>query len=62
MDAVAADPDLLAGVIDEDLIAGGMVLAHHRGEPALELPVEIAEPGVAVAVRMGLPVLLSEHG
>ncbi len=55
------DPDLLAGVVDEDLVAGGMVLAHHRGEPALELPVEIAEPGVAVAVRMGLPVLLPEH-
>ena len=56
------DLDLLAGVIDEDLVAGGMVLAHHRGEPALELPVEIAEPGVAVAVWMGLPVLLPEHG
>jgi hypothetical protein len=50
------DPRLLAGVVDEALLAGAMDLAH-REAPALEPPtVDVAELGVPVAVRMLLEV------
>jgi hypothetical protein len=38
-----------------------MVLAHHGREAALELPEEIAEAAVAVALGVDVPVLLPEH-
>src|SRR5579871_4479153 len=38
-----------------------MMLAHHRRQPALEFAIEIAEPRVAVAVRMDRPVFLPQH-
>jgi len=37
-----------------------MVLAHHRRQPPLEPAQEIAEPAVAVAARVGLPVFLPQ--
>ena len=49
------DPDLLARVIDEYLVASGVVLAHHRRQAPLELPEQVAEPRVAVAIRMPRP-------
>ena len=55
------DPDLLARVIDEHLVAGGVVLAHHRRQAPLELPEQVAEPGVAVAIRVPVPVFLPQH-
>ena len=50
-----------AGVIDEQLVAGDMGLAHGRGEPAAPIPVEIAEPAVAVTVAMNGAVLLPQE-
>jgi hypothetical protein len=55
------DGDLLAGVVDEHLVAGDVVLAHHRRQASLELTIEIAESRVAVAVRMSFAVLLPQH-
>jgi hypothetical protein len=54
------DGDLLAGVVDEHLVTGDLMLAHHRGQPPLEFAIKIAEPRVAVAARMA-PVLLPQH-
>ena len=41
-----------AGVIDEHLLAGDVGLTHGRVEPATPIPVEIAEPAVAVTHGM----------
>ncbi len=46
------DGDLLAGIVDEDLVAGDMVLPHRRRQPPLEAAKQIAEPAVAVAAGM----------
>ena len=54
------DGDLLAGIVDEDLVAGDMVLPHGRREPALERTEELAEAAVAIAVGMDGPILLPE--
>src|SRR5262249_8278306 len=48
-------------VVDERLVAGDMVLAHGRRQAMLEVAVELAKPGIAVAVGMGVAVLLPEH-
>ena len=37
------DRDLLAGVVDEQLVAGHVMLAHDRRQPALEGTVQVAE-------------------
>ena len=50
-----------AGVIDEQLVASDMGLAHGRGEPAAPIPVEIAEPAVAVTVAMNGAVFLPQE-
>jgi hypothetical protein len=55
------DQHALAGIVDEHLIVGSMVLAHHRREAALELPVKIAEARVPVAAWLVLSVLLPKH-
>lgn len=52
---------LLAGVIDEDLLAGAVLLAHREPVPGEPLAVEVAEPGVAVAGGMLLEVLQVEQ-
>ena len=55
------DRELLAGIVDEDLVAGGMILAHGRQQAAFELPEQIAEAAVAIAVGMSVAILLPEH-
>ena len=55
------DRQLLAGVIDEHLVAGDKVLAHGGRQPALELAVEFAEAAVAVSVDMVLSVFLPQQ-
>ncbi len=37
-----------------------MMLAHHRCQPPLELPEKIAEPAVAIAFRMSVPIFLPQ--
>ena len=54
------DADPLARIVDERLVSSDMVLAHHWRQPPLEPAQEIAEPAVAVAVRMDLPVFLPQ--
>ena len=54
------DPDPLARIVDERLLPGDMVLAHHRRQPSLEAAKQIAEPAVAVALGMDLSVFLPE--
>ena len=53
--------ELLAGIVDEDLVAGDMVLAHGRREAALERTEELTEAAVAIAVGMDGPILLPEN-
>ncbi|MDP9138345.1 MAG: hypothetical protein M3N38_09220, partial [Pseudomonadota bacterium] len=53
--------DGIAGPIDEQLLAGHMRLAHRRRDALPPLPVEIAEPAVAVAVSVLRPILLPEQ-
>jgi hypothetical protein len=53
--------DLLARVVDEDLVAGDVILPHARRQPALEAAQQLAEAAVAVAVGPGRPVFLPEH-
>ena len=58
------DPDPLARIVDERLLPGDVVLAHHGGQPPFETAKQIAEAAVAVAFRVGLSVFLPEdrHG
>ena len=51
----------LAGVVDERLLAGAVHLPHRRPQPPRPLPVDLAELGAAVAVRMDLRVLLPQQ-
>ncbi len=53
--------DGLAGVVDEQLLAGAMVLAHDHIQLALPGAEVIAKPGVLVAVRVGGPVFLPQQ-
>ena len=46
------DRHAVAGVIDEQPLAGGMRLAHRHRERLLEGSIELAEPRVAVAARV----------
>src|SRR6202522_4294258 len=50
--------DLLARVVHERLFSGDVVLAHHRAQPSLEPAKQIAEPAVAVALVVDLPIFL----
>ena len=52
------NPDPLARVVHERLFPGDVVLAHHRAQPSLEPAKQIAEPAVAVAVSVDLPIFL----
>ena len=56
------DRQLLAGVIDEDLVAGDVMLAHGRRQAALEGAKQIAEARVAVSVRMVREIFLVQDG
>jgi hypothetical protein len=55
------DGDLLAGIVDEHLVAGRVILPHDRREPPLERAEQIAEPAVAIALRVGLAILLPQQ-
>ena len=54
------DPDPLARIVDERLLPGDVVLAHHGGQPPFETAKQIAEAAVAVTLRMDLSVFLPE--
>ena len=55
------DRDLLAGIVDEDLVAGIVILPHARRQPALEAAEQLAEATVAVPVGLDRPVFFPEH-
>src|SRR5271157_866633 len=44
------DPDPLARIVDERLLPGNVVLAHHGGQPTFESTQKVAEAAVAVAL------------
>ena len=44
------DPDPLARIVDERLLPGEVVLAHHWGQPPFEATQQIAEAAVAVGL------------
>lgn len=52
--------DLLAGIVDEDLVAGRMLLAHRRRKPLLETAKEFTKATVAVTVGMRPAILLPQ--
>ncbi|MER8596017.1 hypothetical protein NKH33_31580 [Mesorhizobium sp. M1182] len=52
--------DLLAGIVDEDLVVGRMLLAHRRRKPLLETAKEFAEATVAISFGMRPTILLPE--
>ena len=54
------DGDLLAGIVDEDLVAGDVLLAHRRRQPLFETAEEFAEPAVAIAVGINGAVFLPQ--
>jgi len=55
------DPWLLARVVDEQLLAGAMDLAHRQAAAPEPAAVALAELGVAVAVRMLLEIFEMEQ-
>ena len=54
------DRNAVAGVIDEQPLAGGVRLAHRHRQRLLEGPVQLAEPRVAVAARAGGDVFVPQ--
>jgi hypothetical protein len=50
----------VAGIIDEQPLAGGVRLPHRHRQRLLESPVELAEPRVAVAAGVGGDVLVPQ--
>src|SRR5690606_1548710 len=46
------DRHLLSGIVDEDLVAGGVFLAHRRRQALLETAKQFAEAAIAVTVGM----------
>jgi hypothetical protein len=52
-EAVDDDRHAVAGVVDEQPLAGGVRLAHRHRQRLLEGSIELAEPRVAVAARIG---------
>jgi hypothetical protein len=50
----------VAGVVDEQLVAAQVGLAHGDRQPRLPAAVEVAEPAVAIAVRVGVDVLVPQ--
>src|SRR5690606_28280703 len=60
--AVAVDHwHRLAGVVDEQLLADAVLLAHHHVQLALPGSVVLAEPAVLEALRLAQAVLLPEQ-
>jgi hypothetical protein len=56
------DRHRLAGIVDEHLLAGEVVLPHYRRQPTFELAVELTEPAVTVAAGVCRAVFLPQHG
>ena len=54
------DRHAVAGVVDEQPLAGGVRLAHRHRQRLLEGPVELAEPRVAVAAGVGGDVFVPQ--
>src|SRR5208282_1289516 len=52
--------DPLARIVDERLLPGDVVLAHHWGQPTFESTKKVTEAAVAVALWMDLLVFLPE--
>ena len=50
----------VTGVVDKELLAAQVGLAHGHGKPAFPAAVEFAEAAVLVAVRLPLDVLVPE--
>lgn len=55
------DRHRLAGMIDEDLLAGPVFLAQHDIQIARPTPVQLAEPAIVVTFRMGLMVFFPQQ-
>ena len=55
------DLDRLAGIVDEQPLAGRVRLPHGRRQPALPGPVELAPAAVGIAVRLSGAVLLPQQ-
>src|SRR5439155_26567093 len=53
---------VLPGIVDEELLAGVVHLAHRERPARQPAPVDVAELRVAVAVRMPLAVLEVQEG
>jgi len=51
----------IAGPIDEQLLSSLVLLAQHDVLLAAPALIQLAEAGVAIAVRVGLPVLLPQQ-
>jgi hypothetical protein len=54
------DGDSGAGVIDKQLLAGPVFLPQDDFLPPQPAAVEIAEPAIAIAIRVLIPVLIPE--
>jgi hypothetical protein len=55
------DLDGLPGVVDKQLLAGAVGLAHHQIELAGPVTVVVAEPAVGEALRVGDAVLFPQQ-
>ena len=54
--------DRLSGIVDKQPLAGRMDLPHRRRQSAFPIPIELAEPGVAVGLRvLGAAFLPEQH-
>ncbi len=51
----------LAGVVDERLVPGHVLLTHCRRQPPLELAEQLAEPAIGIAVGMNLSILVPQN-
>ena len=52
------DGNRVAGIVDEQLVAADMGLAHRHGQSSLEAAIEIAEARVSIAVGVPLDILV----
>src|SRR3984885_10442854 len=55
------DRHLLAGIVDERLIAGYMGLAHRRRQTPLKRPVKLTKATIRIAVGMNGPIFLKQY-
>jgi hypothetical protein len=60
--AAIHDRNRLPGVVDEQFLAGTMLLPHHQVDLAVPGPVQVAEPAVPIPLRGGALVFLPQQG